>query len=182
MPFPRAVMSSDDLLTSRDDTPSSSQDSLLAKFNSGATRVLVTTDGALAALADELCPVEHVISFDFPTNMTEYGQRLQHTGRCGCHMHMHMRIPMPQGCLILPRPLPRPPPHPTYRPSILPHPTASYLIPPLILPHPTSSYLILPHPTSSHLAVPEPAHRAPSHPDYGHPCSGAAARGARRRS
>jgi len=59
------------------------KDMLLTSFASGAIRVLVTTDVALSALADELCPVDHVISFDAPLTMHEYCQRLLHTGRCG---------------------------------------------------------------------------------------------------
>ena len=64
-------------------SPQVEKDSLLSKFTSGALRVLVVTDAALSALSDELCPVGHVISFDFPASMTEYAQRLSHTGRGG---------------------------------------------------------------------------------------------------
>ena len=60
------------------------KEATLASFLSGATRILVTTDAALRALSEQLPPVGHVISFDFPPNMGEYAARLAHTA-CGGH-------------------------------------------------------------------------------------------------
>lgn len=60
----------------------------LASFAAGATRVLVATDAALRAVGAELCPVGHVISFDFPQNMNDYAHRLSYTARYGHTGHV----------------------------------------------------------------------------------------------
>lgn len=59
------------------------KDALMASFASGKTRVLVATDAALRMLGEELCPVAHVISFDFPSSISDYVQRLSYTARGG---------------------------------------------------------------------------------------------------
>mmetsp|Transcript_7920 Transcript_7920/g.20708 ORF Transcript_7920/g.20708 Transcript_7920/m.20708 type:complete len:266 (+) Transcript_7920:2-799(+) len=59
------------------------RDAVLSKLSTGSVRVLVATDAALSSISDELGPVGHVISFDFPSSMVEYTQRLAHTGRGG---------------------------------------------------------------------------------------------------
>jgi len=55
----------------------------MASFASGKTRILVATDVALRMLGEELCPVAHVVSFDFPGTMLDYVQRLSYTARGG---------------------------------------------------------------------------------------------------
>ena len=62
------------------------KDALLARLASGSARVLVATDTALGSLADEIAqlgPIGNVISFDLPSSMAEYAQRLSLTGRGG---------------------------------------------------------------------------------------------------
>ena len=52
----------------------------LASFASGSLRVLVLTGATLQAVAEELCPVGHVVSYDFPSTMQDYAARLSCTG------------------------------------------------------------------------------------------------------
>jgi superfamily II DNA/RNA helicase len=59
------------------------KETVLSTFSSAATRVLVITDAALRALGEELCPIGHVISYDFPSTMEEYASRLRHTAQGG---------------------------------------------------------------------------------------------------
>jgi len=59
------------------------KEALMASFASGKTRILVATDVALRMLGEELCPVAHVVSFDFPGTMLDYVQRLSYTARGG---------------------------------------------------------------------------------------------------
>ena len=62
------------------------KDALLARLASGSARVLVATDAALGVLAEEIAhlgPIGNVISFDLPSSMAEYAQRLSYTGRGG---------------------------------------------------------------------------------------------------
>ena len=56
----------------------------LSAFIAGTTRVLIVTDAVLRAFGEELPPVGHVVSFDFPPSMEEYTLRLAHTA-CGGH-------------------------------------------------------------------------------------------------
>lgn len=59
------------------------KEATLASFAAGSVRVLIVTGATLEALGDELCPVGHVISFDFPPTMQAYASRLAQTARCG---------------------------------------------------------------------------------------------------
>ena len=60
------------------------KDATMSAFAAGTTRVLVVTDAVLRALGEELPPVGHVISFDFPPTLADYTLRLSHTA-CGGH-------------------------------------------------------------------------------------------------
>jgi superfamily II DNA/RNA helicase len=47
------------------------KESTLSAFASGTKSVLIVTDAALRALGEELPPVGHVVSFDFPASMAD---------------------------------------------------------------------------------------------------------------